>query len=169
MKDVTGRENLNICGQTNELARTLLTEYSSESFMVDYQLLVTYNFNPETGNTWPNWIEWVSNSPIWCVHSQSDVCFPFGVSDLKKVLYGCDFTTYRQNGSIQHFATIPGSTASYDEHTQARIFEILAYLANWLQYTSENGFQCAPKHQDGPSLAFALQLWFDKTARTGSH
>ena len=35
LRNVTGRENLIACGRTNELARALLTEYSSKSFMAD--------------------------------------------------------------------------------------------------------------------------------------
>ena len=35
VRNVTGRENLIACGRTNELARALLTEYSSKSFMAD--------------------------------------------------------------------------------------------------------------------------------------
>ena len=52
----------------------------------------------------------------------------------------------QQNGTRWHYATLPGSTASYyDNHTQTCTFEnhtnLLAYiyLANWPLYTLENG------------------------------
>ena len=32
---------------------------------------------------------------------------------------------------------------------------LLTYLANWLQYILESGFQVAIKHQSGPILGFA--------------
>ena len=35
MRNVTGRENLITCGRTNELAHTVRTEYSCDSFMAD--------------------------------------------------------------------------------------------------------------------------------------
>ena len=54
------------------------------------------------------------------------------------------------------YATLPGSTESYSECTQACTFEnhanLLTYLANWPLFTPENGFQGAIKHQGGPFL-----------------
>ena len=35
VRNVIGRENLITCGQTNELAHTVRTEYSCDSFMAD--------------------------------------------------------------------------------------------------------------------------------------
>ena len=65
-----------------------------------------------------------------------------------------------QNETRWHYATLPGSTESYGEGTQTCTvtFEnhpnLLAYLANWPQFTSENGFQGTIKHQGGPFLGF---------------
>ena len=46
----------------------------------------------------------------------------------QKLLYGL------QNGTRQHYVTLPGSTASYGERKQTRTFEnhanLLAYLTN---------------------------------------
>ena len=57
------------------------------------------------------------------------------------------------------YATLPGSTESYSERTQACTFEnhanLLTYMANWPLFTPENGFQGAIKHQGGPFLGFA--------------
>ena len=64
-----------------------------------------------------------------------------------------------QNGTRQHYVTLPGSTASYGERKQTRTFEnhanLLAYLTNWPLYTPENGFRDVIKRQGGPFLSFA--------------
>ena len=49
--------------------------------------------------------------------------------------YSCDsFMADRMNGTKRHYATLPGSTESYGECTQTRIFEnhanLLTYLAS---------------------------------------
>ena len=92
-------------------------------------------------------------------------------------LYGQNTVSYgRQNGARRNYATLPGSTESYGERTQIHTFEnhanLLAYLANWLLYTPENGFQGTIKCQCGPFLGFARFLCaycLKKTAGTGSY
>ena len=62
----------------------------------------------------------------------------------------------QQNVTRRHYATLPGSTASYG-HTQTYKYENYANLlaSNWLLYTPENSFQSATKCQGGPFLGFA--------------
>ena len=65
----------------------------------------------------------------------------------------------RQNRTRQHYATLPGSAASYGECTQTRTFKNhvnqLVYLANWPLYIAENSFQGTIKCQCAPLLCFA--------------
>ena len=55
----------------------------------------------------------------------------------------------QQNETRRHYATLPGSMASYGERTQTSTIKnhanLLAYLANWLLYTPVNGFQETPR------------------------
>ena len=83
-----------------------------------------------------------------------------------------------QNGTRQHYTTLPGSMVSYGEHTQTHTFEnhanLLNYLANWPLYTSEHVFQGTIKCQPGPFLQALLKhslclLFEKKTARMGSY
>ena len=64
-----------------------------------------------------------------------------------------------QNGTRQHYITLPGSTARCGERTQTRTFEnhtnLLAYLTNWALYTPGNGFRGVMKLQGSPFLTFA--------------
>ena len=64
-----------------------------------------------------------------------------------------------QNGTRQHYITLPGSAMSYVEHIQTRTFEnhanVFAYLTNWPLYTLQNGFRGVIKHQGGPFLSFS--------------
>ena len=71
------------------------------------------------------------------------------------------------------YAALLGSTESYSECTQTRVFEnhanLLAYLVNWPLFTPENGFQGAVECQGFALLKFSLCLLFENTARTGSY
>ena len=78
----------------------------------------------------------------------------------------------RPNGTIQHYATLPGSTASYCEHTQTRTFENHANLFALGKQTTvhpENGFPGATyiKHQGSPFLGFAQVLSALKNCQNG--
>ena len=58
----------------------------------------------------------------------------------------------QQNGTRQHYATLPGSSTSYGKCTQIHTFKsyanLVTYLANWYHlYTPEDGFQDNIKHQ----------------------
>ena len=66
------------------------------------------------------------------------------------------------DGTMLHYLA---STESFGESKQTRTFEnhttLLSYLANWLLYTPENGFQGAIKRQGG-LLKFSLHLLFEQ-------
>ena len=63
-----------------------------------------------------------------------------------------------QNGTRQHYATLPGSTASYGKCTQTHTLKnranLLAYMADGSLYIPENGFQGDIRCQGGPLSGF---------------
>ena len=72
-----------------------------------------------------NWLDVGKQMNLLTLYWQYNTC------SVARKLYGW------QNGTRQHYITLPGSMASYGERTQTHIHSkiTLAYLKNWLLYT----------------------------------
>ena len=67
-----------------------------------------------------------------------------------------------QNGTRQHYVTLPGSTASYGERTQTCTFEnhgnLHAYLTNWPLTSAVHSGEWLSKRYKTPRQPFSIKL-----------